>query len=672
MTAVGSERLPLRWTTAAVAAVLLLMHFALAVGSKRHESTTSDEIAHLTAGFAYWRFDDYRLQPENGVLPQRWEALPAYIERAKFPTLDQVYWRTSEVWVLGHEFFYETGEDHFPRLMAGRAMAALFSVGTGLLIFAWSRTLFGDAAGLFSLTLFTFCPNFLAHGALATSDVCMVFFFVASLGAWWRHLHDPRARWAVISALTFGLACVAKFSAVLLLPMMVLIAAPRFFSPRPLEFGARSFASSRGKLVALAASAAFHGAVAMFVIWAFYGFRYSAFNPALPPASQFIRRWDLIYANMGFQAPVVRTLASLHVLPEAFLYGYSYVIDSAQTRAAYLNGAFSMVGWHTFFPWAFLLKTPLPLLITCGALLATVGRRWAQVRSRVRRDLYRVWPLLVLLVVYGAFSLATHLNIGHRHILPLYPVLFIGAGALVASIRSCRRAMAASLALVVLAGWQVAEAARIAPHFLAYFNELGGGPSEGYRHLVDSSLDWGQDLPGLKTWLDHNVPAGTPVYLSYFGTGEPDYYGIRARRLNFLNGFKIPSAFVALEPGVYAISATCLEQVYSPMRGPWTLERERAYQELRQMVPAFLDYEQHPEHRAAWRKTIPADDWARSRERFEDLRFARLCAYLRARQPDAQIGYSINIYRVTATELAAATGGDLTAWRTAIEQAVDR
>ena len=120
------------WVVVA-AALILALHFAMAVVSKRHESTTSDEIVHVTGGFAYWRFNDYRLQPENGNLPQRWVALPAWIGRARFPDLDQDYWRTSDAWVMGHEFFYETGEDHFPRLMAARAMTALFSVMTGAL-----------------------------------------------------------------------------------------------------------------------------------------------------------------------------------------------------------------------------------------------------------------------------------------------------------------------------------------------------------------------------------------------------------------------------------------------------------------------------------------------------------------------------------------------------------
>lgn len=651
-----------RWIAAIAVVALLAVHFALGVGSKLAQSTTSDELVHLTGGFTYWRFHDFRLHPENGVLPQRWAALPTYLQGAKFPNLDQPYWTTSDVWVLGHEFFYETGEDHFPRLMAGRAMIALFSVGTGLIVFFWSRALFGTIGGLFSLTLFAFSPIFLAHGALATSDACMTFFFLACLGLWWRQLHDRRVRTMAASAVVFGLACVAKFSAVLLLPMMALLAAG-WWASEP-----RTGATRRERLYALVGSTALHVAVAVFVIWAFYGFRYTAFSPAVPAASQFIRKWELIEQAIGVQGKFVHWLASWHALPEAFLYGYAYVIESAQSRAAFLNGDYSLTGWPTFFPWTFLLKTTLPVLIGCTAVTLIVLRRWLRDRTAVVPDLYRVLPLATLFFVYWAFSVTTHLNIGQRHILPTYPVIFIAAGVLAIAARQWR--MPLLLLAAALSVWQAIEAVRIAPYYLAYFNPIGGGPRNGYRHLVDSSLDWGQDLPGLKAWLDANTTPATPVYLSYFGTGEPDYYHIRAQRLVMVNGFKLPQPFVRTGPGVYCISNTALMHVYSTVRGPWSLSREKVYQALRVSEPALADYDAHPERRAEWEKTIPRADWERMRQEYEDLRFARLCYYLRARDPDAQIGYSINVYRLSEAEITAAVGSDFSALRTAVERAI--
>ncbi|MDB6093300.1 MAG: hypothetical protein JWM32_862 [Verrucomicrobia bacterium] len=651
----------------AVVASLLALHWLLAVSSKTEESTTADELAHLMGGFTYWQFNDYRFQPENGNLPQRWAALPAWAMGTKFPEIQgSPYWRTSDAWALGHQFFYETGDDHFPRLMAGRAMIALFSVATGLLVFGWSRALFGTAGGLVSLGFFAFCPNFLAHGALVTSDLCMVFFFLASVGAYWRHLHDPRRRWWLLSAVTFGLACVAKFSAVLLLPMMALMTLARIAAPAPLVFGRRHFATRGAKLAAITASTLGHGFVAVVVIWAFFGFRYSAFNPALPPADHFLRPWEVTLGHIGMQGAVIHALAGWHALPEAFLYGFSFVLEMSQMRSGYLDGAYSITGWLRFFPLAFLYKTTIPVLLACVAAAGWAAQRWRRAAkwNAIWPDLYRVTPLVALFAVYWYISLTTRLNIGHRHILPTYPVIFILLGALGGWLAGRR-----ILGMAVVAGllsWQLVEAVRIYPHYLAYFSPLAGGPSQGHRHLVDSSLDWGQDLPGLKAWLSQNAAPGERIYLSYAGSGEPAYYGINARRLSFINGFKIKQPWYPLEPGLYCIGATMLEHVYSPIRGPWTPELEKEYQWMRSFEPAFLEYFSNVASREEMDRAATADKWQRAAARHEVLRLARLSHYLRARTPEAEIGYSIFVYRLSAQEIAETTAGTYEQWRAAV------
>lgn len=647
---------PLRPWVRTVAIALLALHFVLAVGSKLLSSTTSDELAHLTAGVSFWQNRDYRLHPENGILPEYWAALPAWADHAKFPPLkDNVNWQVSDVWMVGYQFFYETGEDHFPRLMAGRAMIALFSVATGWLVFCWSRRLFGDAGALVSLTFYAFCPTFLAHGALVTSDMCMAFFFLAAAGAWWRHLHDGRARIWWLSAITLGLAFVAKHSSVLLLPMMVIMALVRALAPEPMHLGGRNFTTRVGKFGAAAASAAAHGLVVAAVIWTFYGFRFSAFNPALPPADHFIRSWSFIMDANSASGRVIGTALQWRLLPEGYLYGFAYVLKTVAMRGAFLNGEYSITGWFTYFPWTFLLKTTPATIVGCGFAGWIAWRRWAA-GAPWRRDLYRVTPLIVLFTLYWATSLTSHLNIGHRHLLPTYPVLFIALGALGAWITSAHWPRIALVA--VLVGSHVFSSARIAPFYLAYFNFIGGGPEQGWRHLVDSSLDWGQDLPTLRTWLEKNAK-GEQAYLSYSGTSEPDYYAIRATRMPFLNLFRRPNPWYEPRGGVYCISATILQHVYSPLQGEWRLSWEREYQRERTKEHLFREYWSNSEIRRelylAGRTVEFEATWAR----YDQLRFARLCSYLRVRGPDASAGHSILIFRLTDEEVAAAIGGNL-------------
>jgi hypothetical protein len=194
------------------AVLLSLLHAVLAVTATAGKSMTSDEIAHLTAGQVYNIRGDFRLQPENGNLPQRVAALPMTITRVPLPPTHLDSWKTTDIWDYGRTFFYEQGILADQWLFLGRGMIALVSAATALIIFFWSRALFGWRGGFLSLVLFVFCPTFLAHGALATSDVTMTFFFLTSVGAWWRHLECPGFKWAAISAFTVGCAFVAKFS----------------------------------------------------------------------------------------------------------------------------------------------------------------------------------------------------------------------------------------------------------------------------------------------------------------------------------------------------------------------------------------------------------------------------------------------------------------------------
>lgn len=648
-----SSARPRRWIAPALAVLLLLAHFLIGLLGKRTWSATSDELAHLVAGHAYWEFNDYRLQPENGNLPQRWAALPAWWRGERLPPKDDPAWLVSDVWVLGHVYLYQLGNRMERLLFEGRAMALLWSVGLGLLIYLWSRRWFGDAGGLISLTFYALDPGFLAHGALVTSDVCMSFFMLAAVGAWWRHLQDPGWRTGLLSAGVFGLACVAKFSAVLLIPMFLLLAAVRWCQ--------RPWAGPRG---ALLLSMAAHAVAALIIIWASFGFRYTATGSDLPAQVHFIRPWDQLLAEIGWQGRVLAWLREWRALPEAFLFGYNHVVAYAQQRAAFLDGEYSIRGWTRFFPLAFLYKTTLPLLLGVAVACVLGLLHWRREPGRCRADLVRAAPLLVLFITYWAFSLTSNLNIGHRHILPTYPVLFILLGLLGAA--GAGRRVRGILAAGLLTGAAV-EAARIHPHELAYFNALAGGPQNGWRRLVDSSLDWGQDLPGLKKWIEQNAP-NDPVYLSYFGSGEPAHYGIRATRLPFLNGFNQDHPWYRPGPGWYAISATMLQCVYLPDQGTWTMESELEFQQLRALEPAFESYARDPARRAELDREAHPEQWRRAWKRYDVLRLVRLCHTLRVKPPDAMVGYSILLYRLDAEDIRQALLGSIHDWRRLIER----
>ena len=646
----------------ALAVLGVLFHAVLAVTATVEKSMTSDEIAHLTSGHAYNRWGDFRLQPENGNLPQRWAALPATLENVPLPPADLESWRTADVWDYGHAFFFGQGAPADRLLFLGRAMIALFSASTGLLVFFWSRSLFGWRGAFLSLLLFVFSPAFLAHGALATSDVVMTFFFLAAVGAWWRHLERPGWGMAALSALTFGLAAVAKFSAVLLLPMFGLVAIVWLVA----RVQAEGWRRPAWRLVRTASG---HAAAAWVVIWLFYGFRFEPFAPGLAEGASYNHGWGWLVSDLGWPRSILLTLREWRVLPEAFLYGFTFVLQFAKQRGAFLDGEYSIQGWVRFFPYTFLVKTTIPLLLLLAAGALVGGRRlWLDGWGAAARRLRPLTPLASLFAVYWATSLASHLNIGHRHILPTYPVLFIAAGIL--GSRLDRSRLVSSALLLGLLFAHAIESWRIRPHYLAYFNAIAGGPENGWRRLVDSSLDWGQDLPGLRRWLETEAP-GEPVFLAYFGTGDPAHEGIHATLMPTLPEVGPPRPWHVLSPGIYAVSATMLQQVYAPaaLQGDWTLEREAEFQRLHALVPDLLAYHADAKRRAELLRDVPAETWKTAWRRYELLRFARLCHYLRVRPADANIGYSIRVYRLDSREISAATGS-IHEWRALIERAV--
>jgi len=654
-----------------MAVVILACYGAMAVSSELGKSVTFDEIVHLTGGYSYWLTADYRLHPENGVLPQRWVSLPLLLGDYRFPDLFQPAWRGADALRIGDQFLHQLGNPLESMLLQGRAMMALAGAGLGLLVYAWSRSLFGPAGGTVSLLLFAFCPSMLAHGSLMTSDLFITLTLTASVWCFWAMLRKLSTLSVLSSSVVMGLAFVSKNSAVLILPMALALVIIHVGS-RSSGVEAAVHSGERHPLRSLkpwavAAALTVHLIVVVAVIWSFYGFRYSAFGPLRQDGDRFLLKWEVVLADSGPSGTSMTFVCDHRLLPEAYLYGLAYTLHRIRKGAAFLNGQYSMTGWWYFFPYAALVKTPLPLFailglaltgaVLCGRSEATERFRLAQMG--IREGLYRTAPLWVLLLVYWTAALGSTLNVGHRYILPTYPAMFILAGAAAYWLRNPNR-LARGLLLACLV-WFVVESWSIRPHYLAYFNQVAGGPSYAYRHLVDGSLDWGQDLPGLKRWLEQNGLGGlnpTPVYLAYFGKGSPDYYRIEAHRLPVSHSLG-KKEILPLSGGVYCISATMLQAVYLKPGGNWRPLYEQVY---RQVLADMERYAQTSGDREARARLIHEKGqafWVQQFKLYDQLRFGRLVSYLRQREPDDNVGYSILIYRLSDAQVQEALYGPL-------------
>lgn len=650
------------------AAVLLVAHAWLAVSATVEKSPTYDEPLHLTAGYTYWTQGDFRLQPENGNLPQRWAALPLLLDRPTLPIEGlEAAWRTSDAPRIQTAFLFDVGNPTERMLQRARSAAVLWSVALGLLLFAWARTLWGDAGALLSLALFTVSATTLAHGPLVTSDMCAAFFFLAATGAFWRHLQRLTPGSLALSAVVTGLATVAKFSFVLLPFVFLALMVWRLATPAGWS---RSWGSADATIAArprraawLGASVLVHLAIAWVTIWTFFDWRYLPAGTELPEMLQYYRLWSFTLPPEGLLRSAVDLARELRALPEAFIHGFTFVHAASQERSAFLNAEFSDTGWWWFFPYAFLVKTPLAELLALALVTTLVALRWSRVDPSLRRatvlaDLQRVLPLAALLAVYGAFSITSRLNIGHRHLLPMYPALLILSGGLV-TVGAVRWRRIAAVVLLLLASL---ESFAVRPHYLAFFNATVGGPANGWRHLVDSSLDWGQDLPGLARWLAAEQAENEPAFVTVFGARNLEHYGIRATML--APEFELhPRAWAELRGGIYAVSATMLQNVYSPWRGQWNAQHEGFFQAMARMMEPRLASD------TASRLIEPADPIGPNLNTYDRVRFARLSAYLRLRTPDAVIGHSIFVHRLSDEEAQTVARGDTQAYLELLERA---
>jgi len=237
-----------------------------------------------------------------------------------------------------------------------------------------------------------------------------------------------------------------------------------------------------------------------------------------------------------------------------YLQGIIFQLEHASKgHSFFLLGQYSTSGWWYYFIVAFFIKTPIPTLILSSASLFFIAKRF-----RLNYNINELCLLVPVLFIFSFFSI-NHQSIGLRYILPIYPFLYVLIGKIMA-IKSSGKLANLLFSLILL--WYFLGSINIYPHYLAYFNESILGPKNGYKYLIDSNLDWGQDLKGLKDYMDKNNI--DKIYLSYFGTDLPDRYGIKYNWLpsplftkdSLQNEMHFPIK------GLIAISATNLQGLY--------------------------------------------------------------------------------------------------------------
>ncbi|MDX6709447.1 MAG: hypothetical protein QOH96_463 [Blastocatellia bacterium] len=516
----GSRNRQGAWVAVGVSGFLIVLGLQLAL-SVRRESQTWDEGDHIYAGYMSWKTADFGLNPEHPPMVKLLATMPLLSLPLKVPTLQDRFFK-EEAFLDGKDFLYKNDADMI--LFRTRMAAAILTLLLALLVFLATKEMFGTGAAFIALALLTFEPNLLAHGAVVTTDAALSCFMFATIYTFYRYVKAPSVWRVVLVGVSAGLALSVKHTGFLVFPMLLLLAICELVRQRIAAKGSSETITATGRqALKFTASLVAITVIGLAVLWAFYGFRYQArpnglsLNPPLTEYAQGLR---------PHEAWIISTMARWHFLPESYLYGLADVRLTADFYTSYVLGKIYAHGIWFYFPVAFAIKTTLAFLVLMLLAVAAIATR----RLNCWREILflTIPPFFFLLV-----AMSVGMNIGVRHILPLYVFfsVLIG-GAAVGLIRQNPRWVYAVLALLL---FHAVSSLWTFPVYLAYSNELWGGPSNTYKYLTDSNADWGQQLKTTKHYLDQR--GVKDCWFVYFAEGVVDtsYYGIPCKPLPTTN-----------------------------------------------------------------------------------------------------------------------------------------
>lgn len=520
-----------RRITVAVVSVLIGIHLYLGWSFIRASAPTYDEPVHLSSGYSYLATGKYRLNVmDHPPLAEMVSAVPLLLKNIRLFS-GHPYYVAGKVYAYGNLFLYKNTLDAEKMLNSSRFFSLL--VWTALLAFFiwnWSAAAGGEGAALWAVFFLAFSPVFISNDSLVTTDAGSAVFYFISFFFAYLAFYGPES-------INPKSASRIPHSA---------LSTPR--SPLRIPNSAFLCFLSSGVFTGLAMSSKFN----MFVVppmvaglVVFENFRKKRFGRAQ------ITVYLAIYVLASFAV-----LAAAYRFRQAGLYfeGLSATFSRLdEGRSSFIMGTRSVAGIWWYFPAALAVKTPLAFLMLAGAGLAAFGEK------AKRGYLWIVIPP----ALYLAAALLAKVQIGYRHILPVYPFLAVFAGLGAQSLS--RKKGVFKLIPAALSLWMIVSVLRVHPHYLAYFNEAAGGPSNGYKVLSDSNLDWGQGIKELSRFLGKE--GNPPLILSYFGSADPSYYGLRFVPLAPVTHAEIQAEAEDTSKWdriLLAVSATNLQSTYYP------------------------------------------------------------------------------------------------------------
>jgi len=493
-----------------IVSALIFLQALQTVFVVHRESLTFDEDNHIFAGYMMFHTGDYGLNPEHPPLVKMLATLPLLGRDLWVPPLKNREFKT-EAYLDGRDFLAHNDGASQRLLFRMRLAAGLLAIGLSLMVFFAAREWFGELAGLVALAIVSFDPNVVGHSALVTTDIGVSLFFLTSIYAFYRYVKQPSAIRLLLAGAAAGLLLATKHSGILLAPMLVLLIVWEVaVAPK----GTRSRLALRlsGAFAAIAV-------LGVVVLWAFYGFRYAARPEGLKLSTSLA---DYAAPLSRFNSAAVMAIAHLRLLPESYLMGLVDVKRMAEWYPTFAFGKVYAHGQWWYFPMVILVKT------TLGMLALVAATFFAIFTGRLRKG-REVAFILIPSAFYLLVAIQAGIDIGARHILPVYALLFAFAAGGISALASASRRWAYVGAALVLA--HIVSALAVFPNYIAYANEAWGGPKNVHNLFSDANVDWAQQLIQVKQWQDRHP--GEECWFAYFARPEidPAVYGIRCHAM---------------------------------------------------------------------------------------------------------------------------------------------
>ena len=214
---ISEDRLmPAKRFVIAIAAMLTVQAVTMTLTAARL-TLTHDEYWHIPVGLLNWKTGRFDYEPLNPPLLRMWATWPLLFTSAESPRTEP----TSDLNRFGDEFLAANNSNIDRFVVIARLPIILLTVAAGALLARWAWAWHGPWAACLVTWLWSRDPTVLAHGSLVTTDAGGAAFWIATLFAAWRFAQRPTARHAVITGLLLGLAQAAKFTNVLLVPLVV-------------------------------------------------------------------------------------------------------------------------------------------------------------------------------------------------------------------------------------------------------------------------------------------------------------------------------------------------------------------------------------------------------------------------------------------------------------------